>query len=121
MYSWLLNNCCIYIKYLTNFSTVLNSSFRQYIEYQDAHANLFTESIVTLNYLQFYSCWEKGVYMLICSPCVLLVLCLFVVLVDFQFHLEGKTLVIITPVPDHGYFFSYSQTLFTNLLFYIFN
>ena len=101
------------------FSTVLNSSIRQYIEYQDAHAMLFTESTVTLNYLQFYSCWEKIVYMIICSPCVLLVLCIFVVLVDFQFRLEGKILVIITPVPDHCYFFSYSQTLFANLFLYI--
>ena len=50
--------------------------------------------------------------MLICSSCVLLVLCLFVVSVDFQFPFKGKTLVIITPDPDHCYFFSYSQTLF---------
>ena len=46
--------------------------------------------------------------MVICSPCVLLVVCLFVVLVIFQFPFEGKTLVLITPVPDHCYFFSYS-------------
>ena len=46
---------------------------------------------------------------------------LFVVLVDFQFHFEGKILVLITPVPDHCYFFSYSQTLFAILLVYIFN
>ena len=59
--------------------------------------------------------------MLICSPCVLLVLCLFVVLVDFQFRFEGKTLIINTPVPDHCYFFSYSQTLFANVFVYIFN
>ena len=43
--------------------------------------------------------------MLICSPCVLLVACLFVVLVDFQFLFEGKTLFLITPVPDHCYCF----------------
>ena len=61
--------------------------------------------------------------MLICSPCVLLVLlvCLFVVLVDFQFPFEGRTLVLITTVPDNCYFFSYSQTLFAILLVYIFN
>ena len=59
--------------------------------------------------------------MLICLPCVLLVLCLFVVLVDFQFPFEGKTLVFITPVPDQCYLFSYSQTLFAILHVYIFN
>ena len=30
-------------------------------------------------------------------------------------------MVIITPVPDHCYFFSYSQTLFANVLVSIFN
>ena len=70
--------------------------------------------------MQFYSCWERAFYRLICSPCVL-VLCLFVVLVDFQFRFEGKTLVLITPGPDHCYFFSYSQTIFANVLVYIFN
>ena len=42
--------------------------------------------------------------MLICSPCVLLVVCLFVVLVDFLFPFEGKTCFLITPVPDHSSF-----------------
>ena len=30
-------------------------------------------------------------------------------------------MVLITPVPDHCYFFSYSQALFAILLVYIFN
>ena len=42
--------------------------------------------------------------MLICSSCVLLVVCLFVVLVDFLFPFEGKTCVLITPVSDHSSF-----------------
>ena len=71
--------------------------------------------------MQFYSFWEIVVYGLICSPCVLLVLCLFVALVDFQFRFEGKTLVLTTPVPDHCYFFLNSQTLSAILLVYIFN
>ena len=32
------------ILYLANVMTALNSSFCQFIEYQDAHANLLTES-----------------------------------------------------------------------------
>ena len=36
------------------FITVLNS-FRQLIEYQDAHANLLTENTVTLNSLCYYT------------------------------------------------------------------
>ena len=71
--------------------------------------------------MQFYSFWERVVYRLICPPCVLLVLCLFVVLVDFQIHFKGKTLVLITPVSDHCYFFSYSQTFLAILLVYIYN
>ena len=59
--------------------------------------------------------------MLICSPCVLLSSCLFVVLVDVQFPCEGKTWVLKTPAPEHCYFFSYNQTLFAILLVYIFN
>ena len=75
------------------------------------------QTCVTLNSLF----WERGVYILICSPCVLLALCRFVVLVDFQFPFGGKTLVLITPFPDHCYFFSYSQTRFAILLVYISN
>ena len=45
---------------------------------------------------------------------------IIVVLVDFQFCIEGKTLVLITPVADHCYVFSCSQTLFAILLVYIF-
>ena len=56
--------------------------------------------------------------MLIYSPRALLVLGLFVVSVDFQFRFEGKTLVLITPVPDLCYLFSYSQKLFENVLVY---
>ena len=97
----------------------MNSLFCQYIEYQDAHANLLTEITVTINSLcNFTIFWKE---LLICSPCVLLVLCLFVILVDFQFRFEGNTLVLITPVPDRCYFFSYIQTLFAILLVYIFN
>ena len=45
--------------------------------------------------LQFYSFWERVVYRIICLPSVLLVLCLFVVLVDFQFITRlCKTLVL---------------------------
>ena len=36
--------CCMGNKYLANVMTVLNSPFCQLIEYQDAHANLLTES-----------------------------------------------------------------------------
>ena len=39
-----LADCCTGIKYLANVMTVLNSSFCQFIEYQDAHANCLTES-----------------------------------------------------------------------------
>ena len=75
---------------------------------------MLTESTVTLNSI-CNSTPERVVYRLFCLPCVL-VLYLFAVLVDFQFLFKGKTLVIITPVPDHCYFFPYSQTLFANLL-----
>ena len=51
MYCELVINCCTCIKYLANFITDLNSSFCQLIEYQDAHANVLTESTVTLNSL----------------------------------------------------------------------
>ena len=44
-------NCCTCIKYLATFYHCLNSSFCQSIVYQDAHANLLTESTVTLNFL----------------------------------------------------------------------
>ena len=40
---------------------------------------------------------------------------------DFQFPFKGKTLVIITPVPDQCCFFSYNQTLFAILLVKIFD
>ena len=43
------------------------------------------------------------------------VLCIFIILVDSHFGFEGKTLVMIAPVPDHPNFFSYSQTLFANI------
>ena len=56
--------------------------------------------------------------MVIYSPRALLVFGLFVVSVVFQFRFEGKTLVLITPVPDLCYLFSYSQTLFENVLVY---
>ena len=73
--------------------------------------------------MQFNSCWERVVYRFICSPCVLLVLCLFVFLVDFQFRFEGKTLVLINPVHDYCYFFSYFivRPFSADLLVYIFN
>ena len=71
--------------------------------------------------MQFYSFWKRIVYRSICSPCVFLVLRLFIVLVDFLFNYKGKTLTLITPVPNHCDFFSYSQTLFAILLVYIFN
>ena len=54
-------------------------------------------------------------------PCVLFVLCLFVILVDSHFGFEGKTLVMIAPVPDHCNFFSYGQTLFAIISLHIFN
>ena len=71
--------------------------------------------------MQVYSFWERAVYWLICSPCAVLILCIFVVLVDFQFRFEGNTLVLITPVPNHCYLFSYSHALLAILLVYIFN
>ena len=39
-----LADCCTGIKYPANVMSVLNSSFCQFIEYQDAHATLSTES-----------------------------------------------------------------------------
>ena len=42
MYHWLTVAQAYY--YLANVMTVLNSSFCQFIEYQDAHANLLTEN-----------------------------------------------------------------------------
>ena len=39
-----LADCYTGIKYLANVMTVLNSSFCQFTEPQDAHANLLTES-----------------------------------------------------------------------------
>ena len=118
MYCWLIINCCTCIKYLAIFITVLNSSFCQFIEYQDAHANLLPKSTVTLK-----SC---AILLLLGKNCLLVnlltlffVLCLFVVLVDYQVRFEGKALVLITPIPDYCYFFSYSQTPCAILLVYI--
>ena len=51
MYSWLIIYCCTSIKYLATFITVLNSSFCQFIDYQNAYANWLTESFVALNSL----------------------------------------------------------------------
>ena len=59
--------------------------------------------------------------MLTLSPCVLFVLCLFVISVDAHFGFEGKTLVMIAPVPDQCNFFSYRQTLFAIIFLHIFN
>ena len=75
---------------------------------------------MTLNSLYDFTQFE-----LLCLPCVLLVLCLFVFLVDFQFRFEGKTLVINTPVPDQCYFFIHSDpfcnfALFTYLISSVF-
>ena len=77
--------------------TVLSSSFSQSMEY--TYANLLTESTVTLIPMQFYFSWERDVYMLICSPCVLLALCLFVALDDFQFRFEGKLWLSLLQFP----------------------
>ena len=59
--------------------------------------------------MQLTPFWERVVYRVVfrlfCSPNVLVVLCLFVALVEFRFHYEDTTLVLITPVPDHCYFF----------------
>ena len=41
--------------------------------------------------------------------------------VDSHFGFEGKTLVMIAPVPDHCNFFSYGQTLFAIIILHIFN
>ena len=51
MYSWLTSIAAHALNISQLFITVLNSSFCQYIVYQDAHANLLTESTVTLNFL----------------------------------------------------------------------
>ena len=47
-------------------------------------------------------------------------LCIFVLLVDFGFHYDGKTLVLITPVPEYCYLFC-SQAFFAISLVYTFN
>ena len=75
--------------------------------------------------MQLTPFWERVVYRVVyrlfCSPNVLVVKCLFVALVKFQFRYEDTTLVLITPVPDHCNFFSYNQILFEVLLAYISN
>ena len=61
--------------------TVLNSSFCQFIEYQDAHASLLTESTDYLKLrLQFNYFLERVAHRFY-FPSVLLVLYIFVVLV----------------------------------------
>ena len=61
MYCWLIIYCCKCIKDLAFFITVLDSSFCQFIEYEDAHANLLTESTVTLNFLCNFTPFGKEV------------------------------------------------------------
>ena len=63
--------------------TVLNSSFCQFIEYQDAHAKLLTEStdFIFKLCLQFYYFLERVAHRFY-FPSVLLVLYIFVVLVS---------------------------------------
>ena len=49
-----LADCCAGIKYLANVMTVLNSSFCQFNEYQDAHANLLTDE--STDFILNYDC-----------------------------------------------------------------
>ena len=87
-----------------NFISLFNASFNQFIEYQDVLANLLNESTVTLNFLCNFLLMDRVVYRLICSPRVLLQVCIFVLLVDFQVRFDGNILVPITPVPAYCYF-----------------
>ena len=52
---------CTGILYLANVMTVLNSSFCQFIEYQDAHANLLTEStdFILNSVCNFTTFWKE--------------------------------------------------------------
>ena len=63
----------------------------------------------------------RVVHLVTQSPCVLFVLCLFVILFDSHFGFKGKTLVVIVPVPDHCNFLLYGQTLFAIIFLNIFN
>ena len=63
--------------------TVFNSSFCQFIEYQDAHANLLTESTdFILNSVCIFFYFLERVAHRLYFPSVLLVLYIFVVLVS---------------------------------------
>ena len=112
--------------------TVLNLSFCQFIEYQDAHACKLINLKHWLYFqlcLQFYYFWERVSHWF-CFLCVLLVLCLFVVLVfgwilasSFDWlpiPLQGQDFGQITSVPNRCNFL-YGQTLFAVMLVYIFN
>ena len=56
-----LADCCTCITYLANDMTVLNSSFCQFIVYQDAHAGLLTESndFILNSVCNFTSFWKE--------------------------------------------------------------
>ena len=66
---------CTDIKYLANVMTVLNSSFFQFIEYQDAHVNLLTESTdFILNSVCNFTTFGKElpiVLLSLCSPSIM--------------------------------------------------
>ena len=108
--------------------TVLNSSFCQFIEYQDAHANLLTEStdFILNSVCNFTTFWKE-----LHIGSTFLVLYIFVVLVSgwilassfdwLPIPLQGQDFGQITSVPDHCNFFLYRQTLFAISLVYIFN
>ena len=121
MYCRLIINCCICTNYLTTFY-----HYFEFIILSFHWIPRCTCKLVDWKHCDFkfpkkvYSFLVRVVYRWICLPCVL-VLCLFAVLVDFKFRLEGKTFVLITTVPDHCYFFSYSQALFVILFVYLFN
>ena len=73
---------------------------------------------MTLNSLYNFTPFGKELYIDLSAHLVFsLYYVYFLVLVDFQFRFEGKSLVLITPVPDHYCFFSYCQTLLQLYLF----
>ena len=65
----------MHLRYRYFFITVLNSLFYQSIEYQDAHANMMTESTVTLNpyaiLLLLGKCCLYVNLFTLCSPCIM--------------------------------------------------
>ena len=69
--------------------------------------------------MQFCSCWERVVLRLILVFSMYYFYLSFWLISNTVF--EGKTLVLITPVPDHCYFFSYNRTLFAILFVHILN